>query len=188
MEILEVARAVDAPCWAVGSGIVRDLVWDALHGAGGDLDFKDIDLVFFDPSDLSHERESRVEAELKAQLDVPWDAKNQARVHLWYEAKFGFPVEPLTTIEDAVATWPETAVCIAIRLESDGTIRIIAPFGLQDLFGLILRRNPRRASREVFLKRAAAKDVARRWPNVRILDDPDDPSQSAVSDRGGRPR
>jgi hypothetical protein len=178
MEILRVARAVDAPSWAVGSGIIRDLVWDALHGAGGALKFKDIDLVFFNPRDLSPEGESRVEAQLKARLDLPWEAKNQARVHLWYESKFGFSVEPLTSIEDAVATWPETAVCVAVRLDRDDAIHVIAPFGLNDLFGLVLRRNPRRISREGFLRRAAAKDLSGRWPMVRVVEEPDDPNMS----------
>jgi uncharacterized protein len=39
---------------------------------------------------------------------VPWEAKNQAAVHLWYERRFGQAVGPLTSIAEAVATWPET--------------------------------------------------------------------------------
>lgn len=167
--ILEAVRDVDPPDWVVGSGIIRDLVWDFLHGRDGRLDFKDVDVAFFDPANLAQERDEEIAARLRAWLpEVAWDVKNQASVHLWFEQRFGYPAEPLTSITDAVATWPETAVCVGVTLLWDGRIEIVAPMGLEDLFGLTLRRNPRRVTVEEYLRRIERKRVSERWPLVRI--------------------
>ena len=168
MAILQAAQAVNPPEWVVGAGIIRDLVWDELHGRRGPLDCKDVDLAFFDSSNLSEEHEADMELQLRQKLDVPWDAKNQARVHLWFEAHFGQPAEPLRSIEAAVATWPETAVCVAVRLRADDVMEIIAPLGLRDLFDMVWRRNPPRVSVAEYRRRLGRKRVAERWPLVRI--------------------
>jgi uncharacterized protein len=169
MSILLAARDVAPPDWVVGSGIIRDLVWDSLHGREGPLLCKDVDVAFYDRDDLRPEHDREVAARLEDRLPgVAWDAKNQAAVHLWFEERFGYAVEPLTSMEDAVGTWPETAVCVAVRLQRDDQITVIAPLGLDDLFGLRLRRNPRRVSMEEFRRRLERKHVPERWPRVRV--------------------
>jgi hypothetical protein len=45
---------------------------------------------------------------------------------------------------------------------------VIAPLGLEDLFGLRLRRNPRRVTPEIFNQRLASKRISERWPGVTI--------------------
>jgi hypothetical protein len=172
MAILRAARDVDPPQWVVGSGIIRDLVWDRAHDVSGPSNVTDIDVAFFDATDLTAENEAKIEEQLQHHLHGPWEAKNQARVHLWYEERFGYPVNPLTSIEDAVETWPETAVCVGVRLLRDDELRVVAPLGLDDLFALVLRRNPRRVSDEEFRRRLVRKNVAVRWPKVRIVDEP----------------
>jgi hypothetical protein len=59
MRALRAAHEVDPPDWAIGSGMIRDLVWDRLHGREP-LAPRDVDLAFFDPDDLSPEREASV--------------------------------------------------------------------------------------------------------------------------------
>jgi hypothetical protein len=114
---LDVARACDPPDWWIGSGVLRDLAWDTLHGGFEPARVKDVDLAFFDPDDLSEEREERVERELAARLPgVRWDAKNRAAAHTWYERLFGYPVPPVASAAEGVATRPETATAVAVRL------------------------------------------------------------------------
>src|SRR5829696_2419320 len=139
---LQAARDVDPPDWLVGGGVLRDLVWDRLHGRPPARP-RDLDLAFFDPARLDPARDAEVEAALTARLSgVPWDAKNQAAVHTWYGRVFGGQVAPLTSAADGVATWPETATAVAVRLLPDDRLQVVAPCGLEDLFGLICRRNP----------------------------------------------
>ena len=169
--VLETVRSLDPPDWFVGAGVIRSLVWDHLHGYATPTPLADVDVVFFDPADLRPIRDAEVQAQLRAvHPDVPWEATNQAAVHLWYEQIFGFAVPPLTSSHDAVGTWPETATSIAVRLRADDTLEISAPCGLRDLFGLILRRNPRRVTRAIFQQRLQSKNITTRWPRVRIID------------------
>ena len=77
---------------------------------------------------------------------------------------------PLTSSADGVATWPETATAVAVRLLDDDHIQVVAPCGLGDLFGLVCRRNPRRVSVAHYRRRVRDKRIADRWPGVRILE------------------
>jgi uncharacterized protein len=170
MRALEAARSVAAPDWLIGAGAVRTAVWDRLHGYENPTAVDDIDLVFFDANDLSKGRDRQVEARLVAVLpDVAWDAKNQAAVHLWYPRRFGYAVQPLRSSADAVATWPETATAVGLRLTDDEQLRVCAPFGLGDLLGLVHRRNPRRVSVEEYERRLSTKRIAERWPRATIV-------------------
>jgi hypothetical protein len=126
-----------------------------------------VDVVFFGGAE-----ERAVERCLRARLpDVPWQAKDQALVHTWYERRFGYPVEPLTSVADAVGTWPETCTSVAVSLRPDGGLEVIAPCGLDDLFGLVVRRNPRRVTVERYRSRLAEKRPAERWPGVTMVDE-----------------
>jgi uncharacterized protein len=169
MEALRAVREVDPPDWAIGAGAVRTAVWDRLHGLDEPTEVADVDVAFFDPGDLSRERDAAVEHALhELRADIPWDAKNQAAVHLWYPDRFGFEVPPLTSTEDGIATWPETATCVGVRLEADDSLTVLAPHGLDDLLGMVYRRNPVRVSVEEYERRLRKKGVRERWPRVRV--------------------
>ena len=172
MRVLATVRESGLPDAWVGAGTIRDLVWGQLYGSGFDPgDVRDVDVVFFDPDDLSRDGDDKATGRLHdAWPQVPWDAHNQAAVHTWYANKFGGgPVRPLSTIADAVATWPETATAVAVRLDPAGQIEINAPLGLSDLLAGVWRRNPRRASLPVSLARLARHRPAQRWPGVQVI-------------------
>jgi uncharacterized protein len=170
MEALRAVRDVDPPDWLVSAGALRNAVWDRLHGFATPTPLADVDVGFFDAADLSPARDRSVEDALRTRLpDVPWQARNQAAVHLWYEARFGYAVEPLASTADAVATFPETAVCVGVRLEPDDALGVVAPYGLDDLLGLVHRHNPTRASVEIYEERLASKRITERWPRVSVV-------------------
>jgi uncharacterized protein len=169
--ILTVVRDSALPDWFVGAGVMRNVVWDHLHGYHKPTPCADVDVAFFDPHDLSPTRDQAAQEQLRARRpDVPWEATNQAAVHCWYEQVFGYPVAPLRSSEDGVGTWPETATCVGVRLLPDDTLLVAAPCGLADLLGMILRRNPRRVSLEEFRRRLREKRVQEKWPRVRVID------------------
>jgi hypothetical protein len=171
VSVLESVRQCDLPDWLVGSGAIRNQVWDYLHGYATPTPLHDVDVMFFDPVDVSRDRDERFEADLRGRLPgLVWNVTNQAGVHLWYESKFGHPVDPATSIEDAVARWPETATAVGVRLLADGKLQVVAPFGLDDLFGLVLRRNPRQVTAEYFRTRVESKRIRERWPRVTVVD------------------
>jgi uncharacterized protein len=169
MTALRAARLVDAPDWLINAGAIRDAVWDAYHHRPAATP-RDVDLGFFDGDDLSPQREAEVEAALRACAPgLPWEAKNQAAVHLWYPRRFGTWVAPFASTAEAVATFPETAACVGVRLHADDAIEVVAPYGLGDLLGCVCRHNPARVSREFYERRLAEKGWQERWPLMRVM-------------------
>jgi hypothetical protein len=182
MEALRAAREVGAPDWLVCAGAIRDAVWDAAHGRPLDVMPRDIDVAFFDPSDPTPERDRAVEDELRARAPhLPWQAKNQAAVHLWYPHSFGVEVAPFRSSEEAVATFPETASCVGVRLLDGDEMLVVAPYGLEDLFACVCRHNPARVSAAYYEKRVAERGWRGRWPRMRYVcpdggESPSDPT------------
>src|SRR5450759_893439 len=77
MRALRVARTVDPPDWLIGGGVIRDRVWDHLHGYARVARSKDVDLVFFDPASPECEMERSVLKELTSLApEIPWDVTN----------------------------------------------------------------------------------------------------------------
>ena len=170
MRALSHVRALGLPAWCVGAGAVRNLVWDALHGHAAPSALADVDVAHFDAHDLSPGHDERLLAQLRAAApDVPWEVTNQAGVHLWFEQHFGHAVAPLHSLDEAVASWPEFATCVGLRMADDDRLHVIAPHGLADLFGMVVRRNPLRVSVETYRERVSSKRYAQRWPRVSVI-------------------
>ncbi|WBB66803.1 nucleotidyltransferase family protein [Micromonospora sp. WMMD812] len=170
---LRVVRDSGLPDAWIGAGALRDLVWGQRYGAGFDPGaVRDVDVVFFDPSDLSREYDHRATARLvSAWAEPPWEARNQAAVHTWYAAKFGGdPIAPYRGVAEAVATWPEYATAVAVRLDATGRIEVCAPYGLGDLLGGVWRHNPARVPVALSRRRLARHRPAQRWPGVTVVD------------------
>lgn len=169
MNALAVVASLNLRSWCIGAGAVRNLVWDRLHNFKEPSALADVDVAYFDAEDLSASTEKGLQAALMARApEVPWEVTNQAAVHLWFEDYFGHPVEPLGSLEEAVASWPEYATSVGVTLDAQSRIHIIAPWGLGDLFDIRVRRNPTRVSLETYRQRTGQKQYAKRWPKVAI--------------------
>ena len=170
MEALLAVRKLQLSSWCIGAGAVRNLVWDALHQVASPSALADVDVAYYDRTNLAAERDAELQGILASYLpSVPWEVTNQAGVHQWFEAHFGHAVEPLRSLEEAVASWPEYATSVGISIQSNGSLRVTAPHGLQDLFALVVRRNPTRVSVETYRQRVAQKRYAERWPKVKVV-------------------
>jgi hypothetical protein len=170
MDALSLVRAAGLPHSCIGAGSVRSAVWAQLLTPGSAaLPEGDVDVAYFDPSCTSRERDAEIRRELeRARPDLRWDVVNQAGVHSWYEDAFGEPLSPFASLEEAVGSWPEVATCVGVSLSDDGSIEVIAPLGLGDLFELVVRRNPK-VSERVYQARLADKRFDERWPCVTVL-------------------
>src|SRR3984893_9467100 len=173
MRVLSVGRHLCLPDWLLFSGAVYQPVINHLPGRVLDYVIKDYDLGYFDASDLSYDAEDAVIRRVKAAFDEPLrsmvEVRNQARVHLWFEAKFREPYGPLSSTAEALERFASPTFAVGVRLESDDRLYIEAPFGLAHLFALRLPPTPRRKT--VGFARTAA-DVRRRWPEVVVEEQP----------------
>ena len=168
MQVLQRARDLDLPDWLVFSGAVYQRVLNRLTGRHADYGIKDYDLGYFD-ADTSYEAEDLVIRRVARAFEPPLremvEVRNQARVHLWFEGKFGEPYTPLRNSAEALTRFVSPLFAVAVRLELDDRLTVIAPFGLEDLFALRLRPNPARPTGG--FARTAASATAR-WPEISV--------------------
>jgi len=164
IKVLKAIQNLD-PSLYLGGGLVRNLVWDYLHGFSTPTPVDDIDVVYFDNISNTKDHDRRVEGELKRLIpNLKWSVKNQARMHaVNHEAAYG-------SLEEAISKWPETATAIAIRFSEDGHLEIVAPYGLSDLFRLLVRPTPHFEKRpERIFERATTKAWKNTWPNLEVV-------------------
>ena len=91
-EALQKIPKLKLPNWYLGAGCINQTVWNYLLGKELDFGISDYDLIYFDDQDLSWEAEDfYIQKGNKLFKDFPIEIqiRNQARVHLWYEQKFG---------------------------------------------------------------------------------------------------
>jgi uncharacterized protein len=169
-QVLTGAAAMGLPGWYLVAGGLYQTVWNVVTGQVPQAGILDYDLAYFDASDLSWEAEDaviRTGNEVFAGLPTPVQIRNQARVHLWYEQKFGVPCPPHTSSEAAIDTYEAAVACLGVRLEAGERWRVYAPYGLSDVFNLIARPNPVLAPRDVYEAKTAR--WRKQWPGLTVL-------------------
>lgn len=177
--ILDRMTMVGLPdCW-LAAGALFQTTWNVLsdrHPTAGILDY---DLNYFDGTDLSWEGENEAiagAAQVFGDVDAVIQVRNEARVHLWYEAKFGVACPPYRSTRHAISTFPNCSSCIGVRPRED-RLEVFAPFGLGDLFAMRVRPNPILAPAAVY--EAKARRWAQEWPRLVVLPWPTDVNHGA---------
>jgi uncharacterized protein len=168
--LLTAARELGLPQWRVVAGCLYQTVWNVLTNRPARTGIRDYDLIYFDDRDLSFEAEDQVEQRVALHvrhLPARVEARNQARVHLWFKQRFGADYAPLRCADEALTRYASIVHAVGVRLEPDGSLDIAAPFGLDDVFSMVIRPNraiDNAASHEA--KAARAKAI---WPEVTVI-------------------
>jgi uncharacterized protein len=170
MRILQVARDLNLPQWRLVAGCIYQTVWNVLTKRPSGTGINDYDLIYFDETDLSEDSERATERRVRqilADLPAPVEVRNQARVHLWFEEYFGIPYPALTSSEESITRYASATHSVGLRLTQEGRVDIFAPFGLEDIFAMVVRPNyalPNKATHE----RKAAR-VCAIWPELTVI-------------------
>lgn len=168
-EILDRMPRLALPGGYLAAGALFQTVWNCLDDRDPRAGIVDYDLDYFDDRDLSWAAEDRVigaAGELFDDLGATVEVRNEARVHLWYEAKFGVRCLPYRSTEDAICSFPNTSSCLGIRPGDDGWV-VFAPYGFTDLFAMRTRPNPLLAPRAVYEAKTARWRTE--WPRLTVL-------------------
>ncbi|GGB61347.1 hypothetical protein GCM10011505_47510 [Tistrella bauzanensis] len=123
-------------------------------------------MIWFNPDRADPVVDDQLDAMLLAAApDIRWSVANQARMH----RRNGVPSYASTA--DAMTNWPETATAVAVRLITGDRVEVLAPLGLDDLFGLILRPTPfflATGRLPVMTARIRDKRWLERWPKLML--------------------
>lgn len=163
MNILTSVRDLGLPDWYLAAGVIRNTVWDVLHGYTKRTPLNDIDLVYFDSQKRFDEK--KIEENLhKLYPNYTFEVVNQATIHEIYILK--------PAVKNAcagIATFVETPTCVGIRLEKDDSLTICAPYGLSDLFTLQVKKVPFPfVSSKLYKERVTKKNWKKLWPKLVI--------------------
>jgi hypothetical protein len=155
-------------CW-LAAGALFQTVWNVLSDRDATAGILDYDLNYFDDSDVSWEAENAAIARATAVLgdiDATIQVRNEARVHLWYEAKFGVTCPPYQSTRHAISTFPNCSSCIGVRAK-DRQLEVFAPFGLSDMFAMRTRPNPVLAPAAVY--ETKTRRWLKEWPQLTVV-------------------
>ncbi|QBX36920.1 nucleotidyltransferase family protein [Brevundimonas sp. S30B] len=170
MAVLTTVRGLGLNDWLVFSGAVYQSAWNNVTGRVPGYGVKDFDLGYFDP-DVSWDAEDVVIKRVADAFEEPLrsrvEVRNQRRVSEWFPAKFGEPYPPISETAEALTRFVAPAFAVGVRLEDDGHITVVAPFGLEDVFDMVIRPNPNRSvAKDWDQITARALD---RWPELTIM-------------------
>ncbi|MCO7226019.1 nucleotidyltransferase family protein [Pleionea sp. CnH1-48] len=162
MEVLKYAASLNLNDWCIGAGFVRNLVWDHYHGFTQTTSLNDIDVIYFDSTNIAPEYDKLLEEKLNDMTSLPWSVKNQARMHLKHQHT------PYQSTLDAMSYWVECETAIGARFSSKGELEIISPFELASLSDHTITMNQRFAQPKVFRQRIEQKQWLSIWPKLVI--------------------
>ncbi|MFC3093689.1 nucleotidyltransferase family protein [Alteromonas sediminis] len=163
LRALNIAAELNLPDWCLAAGFVRNLVWDNIFCTSKPSPLNDLDLIYFDKSNVSAHRDKTLEQQLRRKAALPWSVKNQARMHLRNGDK------AYSSTVDAMRYWIEKETAVGVRLNEDSNIEVVTAFDLQLLFAGTVTLNDVKAQPDVFADRIATKNWLTLWPKLKIV-------------------
>jgi hypothetical protein len=164
----ELFRLAVPDAWIV-SGCLVQTAWNVLTGRPVDYGINDYDVFYFD-ADTSWQAEDAMICRLQrrlAHLRVELEARNQARVHLWYPQKHGLPYPALHCSTDGIDRFLTRNTQVGIR-RTQGGYETYAPNGFDDIADMIVRPNPTlNFSAENYAAKASRWKSL--WPELTVL-------------------
>ncbi len=170
--VLDVLDRLALPGGMLVAGGLFQTVWNVLSSRPPGAGIRDYDVFYCDP-DTSWEAEDGVirrAAAVAQQVGLDpavLEVRNEARVHLWYQDKYGVPCPAYTSSQDAIDRFPATTCCYGMWRDADGRLRVYAPHGFTDLFSFVLRPNPVQAPGAIYA--AKAERWRHEWPALTVL-------------------
>ncbi len=148
--------------WYIAAGFVRNLVWDKLHENERITSLNDIDVIYFNPVDISPDIDEEIEHHLVNEMPFcNWSVKNQARMSLNHgHAAYKGCIE-------AMSYWPEIQTAIGATITPKGMVNIESPFKAKEVIKLSITRNHKCTS-SVFSSRVSEKGWLNTWPKLKI--------------------
>lgn len=168
MDVLKTAKSIQLPDWWVCAGFVRSKIWDVLHGFGDRTPLPDVDVIYFDESNLDEAEEKKWEEKLRrVNPHIPWSVKNEARMHL------AGNIPPYSSSVDAISKFPETATALGLSLDAQNNIILAAPCGIQDVVNMEVKPTSFFKETEelarIYEERILKKNWKQTWNKIKVF-------------------
>ncbi|WNS76147.1 nucleotidyltransferase family protein [Bacillus sp. DTU_2020_1000418_1_SI_GHA_SEK_038] len=168
MVLLKTVKTLNLPDWWICAGFVRSKIWDVLHDFSERTPIPDIDVIYFDSTNLDELEEKSLEEKLNHLMPgIPWSVKNQARMHVINN------LLPYTSSIDGISKFPETVTALGVKLDGNDNVILAAPWGINDVVNLEVKPTPYFAETkermEIYENRVAKKAWDSIWHKVNIF-------------------
>ena len=168
MAILTIIRNLGLKDSWLAAGSVRNFIWNLLSDKSPFDRETDVDVIFFDPA-ISYEDTLGIESKLREYFpQYQWELKNQLYMHLHSPHTV-----PYTSSRDAMSKYPERCTAIGLRLHTDATLELFAPYGLEDILNFQVSPTPHFLENENRMKlyqtRLSKKNWQEKWKNLTFL-------------------
>lgn len=166
--VLERFNGLGIADWWLTGGCLFQSVWNLRSGRAVGQGIKDYDVIYFS-EDQSWEAEDQVARDVErlfADLDAKVEVRNQARGELWIQENYGIEWSPVANVSEAIMRNAVRAASIGLKRTGDDYLDLFVPFGLDDVWNLIVTPN-----RSLKLAKQFAEKVARwkqEWPQLTV--------------------
>ena len=165
MAILTIIRDLELKDSWLAAGSVRNFIWNLLSEKPAFDRETDVDVIFFDP-EVSYEETLAIENKLREDFpQYQWELKNQAYMH-----QHRPHTEPYVNSCDAMSKYPERCTAIGLRLHSDATLELFAPYGLEDILNFQVSPTPHFLENDdrmkLYQQRLSKKNWQEKWKNL----------------------
>lgn len=181
MDVLKRARDMELPDHWIVSGAIYNNIWNYLTDRPFMQGVKDIDLFYFDRSDLSYEAEDLVikrAEQVFAGINPPVEVRNQARVHIWYKDHFGQDYAPLTSAEEGIDRFASITHAVGVRMRQNDQLELYAPYGLNEIFSFRVTPNYVLANEKTHITKGVR--ALQHWPELTIVPWDEEASQGEI--------
>lgn len=162
-ELIETSVKADLPNWSIVGGLIRDFSWGIFFGRS--ITPRDIDLIYYDDTDISPETDWEIENSLQRISGLPFRVRNQARMHIFNNE------DRYCSVVDAMSKFPTTVSAIGITSDGNRVPVIFSVFGYESLFSPSFQITPhffRSERRDDFLNYLERNSLRQRWPEVPV--------------------
>lgn len=173
MTILEYISQLELPNFYIAAGSIFQTIWNYYDNKPLNFGIKDIDIIYYDSSNISKESEKEIEDKIinhfeELGLKYEFDVHNEARMYLWKKDNENKDIDQYKNSEDAIDQWIATIHAIGITKENN-EIKVYAPYGLSDIFSKTIRPIKHKAnSKELYNKKVASWQ--NRFENLNIIE------------------
>ena len=165
MAILTVIHDLELKDSWLAAGSVRNFIWNLLSDKPAFDRETDVDVIFFDP-EVSYEETLAIENKLREDFpQYQWELKNQVYMH-----QHSPHTEPYRNSCDAMSKYPERCTAVGLRLHTDTTLELFAPYGFEDILNFQVRPTPHFMENDdrmnLYQKRLSKKNWREKWKNL----------------------
>jgi len=166
MKALHLLKDAELSDGWISGGLIRNTVWNWLHGYDLNKNIADIDIVYCHSTIEDAINDTTLDGYLV-------EFRNQAFMSEWYNKTYGVKIPKFESVEQAFPLWSDTCNVILVRLVGGNLFEIKAPNGVNDLLSGIIR--PRRERMELYglpeldyYKRLKKWDIFNEYPYIHV--------------------